>query len=85
MQPPKLGILAGSGVLPGRLIAACREARREVFVVAFERMARAEDINAAAHAWAHVGEVDRTLAMLREAGVEEVVMAGPVERPGQRS
>ena len=85
MQPPKLGILAGSGVLPGRLIAACREARREVFVVAFERMARAEDIDATAHAWAHVGEVDRTLALLREAGVEEVVMAGPVERPGLRS
>ena len=30
-----LGILAGSGALPGRLIEACAKARRPAFVLAF--------------------------------------------------
>lgn len=81
MTPTKLGILAGSGDLPGRLVAACRAARREVFVVAFEGVTEAEEIDACAHVWTHLGAVGRTLALLHEAGVEEVVLAGPVERP----
>ncbi|MCH7888375.1 MAG: UDP-2,3-diacylglucosamine diphosphatase LpxI [Proteobacteria bacterium] len=85
MRSPKLGILAGSGVLPRCLIDACREARRDVFVVAFEGIARAEDIDAAAHAWVHLGEVKRTFELLHEADVEEVVLAGPVGRPSLRS
>ncbi len=85
MRSPKLGILAGSGVLPRHLIDACREARRDVFVVAFESIARAEDIAAASHAWVHLGEVKRTLELLHEADVEEVVLAGPVGRPSLRS
>lgn len=85
MRSPKLGILAGSGVLPRCLIDACREARRDVFVVAFEGIARAEDIDAASHAWVHLGEVKRTFELLHEADVEEVVLAGPVGRPSLRS
>lgn len=85
MRTPKLGILAGSGVLPRHLIDACRETRRDVFVVAFEGIARAEDIDAASHAWVHLGKVKRTLELLHEADVEEVVLAGPVGRPSLRS
>ncbi len=85
MRSPKLGILAGSGVLPRCLIDACREARRDVFVVAFKGIARAEDIDAAPHAWVHLGEVKRTFELLHEADVEEVVLAGPVGRPSLRS
>ncbi len=80
MKPPKLGIVAGAGDLPGRLIAACHEARREVFVVAFEGIADVAPIDAVAHEWVRLGAVGRTLSLLHEAGVEEVVLAGPVGR-----
>ncbi len=80
----KLGILAGAGDLPGCLIAACRETRREVFVVAFEGFARAADVTPAPHQWAGLGAMDRTIELLHEAGVEEVVFAGAVARPSLR-
>ncbi len=81
MTPTKLGILAGSGDLPGRLVAACRAARREVFVVAFKGITQAEEIDACAHVWTHLGTVGRTISLLHQADVEEVVLAGPVDRP----
>ncbi len=85
MPTPKLGILAGSGGLPRRLLDACREARRDVFVVAFEGVSRAEDLDAGSHAWVRLGEVKRTIELLHQADVEEVVFAGPVGRPSLRS
>ncbi len=83
-RPPKLGILAGAGTLPGCLIAACREIRRDVFVVAFEGIAGADDVASAPHQWAGLGAVNRTIELLHEAGVEEVVFAGGVVRPSLR-
>ena len=81
MRAPRLGIIAGSGVLPDRLIGACREARRDTFVVGFKGITEAEEIDAVEHAWVHLGAVGQTLSLLHEAGVEEVVLAGPVGRP----
>jgi DUF1009 family protein len=81
----KLGILAGAGALPDRLINACREMRRDVFVIAFEGIACADDIAQAPHQWAGLGAVNRTIELLHEAGVEDVVLAGAVARPSLRS
>lgn len=80
-MPPKLGILAGGGDLPGRLIAACQSAAREVFVVAFEGETAAAALGAVPHAWTGVAAVGKTLKLLREAGCKEVVLAGPLRRP----
>ncbi len=80
-RPPKLGILAGAGALPGRLIDACRETRREFFVVGFEGIASADDVAGSTHQWVGLGEVNRTITLLHEAGVGEVVLAGAVARP----
>ncbi len=77
----KLGILAGGGPLPGYLIEACRAADRPFFVVAFEGQADAEVIGDAPHAWVRLGAAEDALGRLRAAGVEEIVMAGPVRRP----
>ncbi|MFQ5958019.1 MAG: LpxI family protein [Alphaproteobacteria bacterium] len=85
MRPPRLGIVAGGGALPGRLIAACRESRREVFVVALEGITDRDGLDAAAHAWVHLGAVERIIALLHEAAVEEVVLAGSVRRPSLRT
>ncbi len=79
--PPKLGILAGGGELPGRLAAACREAGREVFVVAFEGEADAEPLTGLDHAWTGLAAVGKTLGLLRDAGCQEVVLVGKIRRP----
>ncbi len=77
----KLGILAGGGPLPGYLIRACRDAARDVFVVAFENHADPVIVAEAPHEWVRLGEAGATLDMLRRHGVREVVLAGPVGRP----
>jgi hypothetical protein len=77
----KLGILAGSGELPLRVIDACRAVGRPVFVLALEGAANPEDFSGVPHAAVRLGAGAEGLRLLRENGVEELVMAGPVRRP----
>ena len=79
--PGTLGILAGSGALPGRLIESCRAARRPVFVLAFEGEADPATIAATPHAWCRLGAAASALDLLRANGVAELVLAGGVRRP----
>src|SRR5487761_1646314 len=76
-----LGILAGSGALPGRLIEACAEAGRPVFVLAFTGAADPAVVEKVPHAWIRLGQAGTGLAILRARGVRELVMAGGVQRP----
>ncbi len=85
MPLPKLAILAGDGPLPGRIVAACGESGRDVFVVAHEGITDADGIAAAPHGWVNLGAIERTIRMLHENQAEEVVLAGPVRRPSLTS
>jgi DUF1009 family protein len=80
----KLGILAGGGPLPGYLVEACRTSQRPVFVVAFEGHADPDVIARTPHAWVRLGAAGAALEHLHNAGVGEIVMAGPVRRPTLR-
>ena len=80
-MPKRLGILAGGGQLPGRMIEACRAADREFFVLAFEGQTDPAMVEDAPHAWVRLGAVGEAFGHLRAAGVEEIVLAGPVKRP----
>ncbi len=80
-----LGIVAGGGGLPRRLVEACRQAGREVFVLALEGAAEPETVAGVAHAWCPIGAAGRGLALLRENAVKELVLAGGVQRPSLTS
>lgn len=84
MSQPKLGIIAGGGPLPGRLIEACKASGREIFVVALKGHADPEAIGDAPQIWTRLGAVGKAEKAIREAGVREVVMIGPVRRPSIR-
>jgi UDP-2,3-diacylglucosamine hydrolase len=77
----RLGIIAGSGGLPRRLIEICRAAKREVFVLALEGEAEPESVENVAHAWCRMGAAAKGLALLRDNGVTDLVIAGGVRRP----
>ncbi|MGH7113279.1 MAG: LpxI family protein [Stellaceae bacterium] len=77
----KLGIIAGAGGLPRRLVEACRAAGRDVFVLALEGAAEPATVEGVAHAWCPVGAAGRCLDLLRENQVVELVLAGGVRRP----
>jgi DUF1009 family protein len=79
---PKLGLIAGGGELPVRLVETCRAAGRDLFVVALEGHADAGLAAAGAPlCWHRLGAVGAILDALRDAGVAEVVLAGRVRRP----
>ena len=76
---PKLGIIAGGGELPGRLVDACRAGGRDSFVLAYRGVGEVESV--VPDAWVDIGRVGDTFAALRAAACEEVVLAGPIRRP----
>jgi UDP-2,3-diacylglucosamine hydrolase len=78
---PKLGIIAGGGDLPVRLLEACRSAGREVFVLGLEGHADRDLIGPHVQFWSRLGAGGAMLDALREAGVQEIVLAGRVRRP----
>jgi DUF1009 family protein len=77
----RLGIIAGSGELPRRLVESCRAAGREVFVLALEGAAEPLALDGVPHAWCRLGAAARGLALLRENEVRDLVLAGGVRRP----
>ncbi len=77
----KLGIVAGGGALPARLVEVCRQNGRDVFVVAFEGDTDPATVAGVAHTWTGFATLGRVLERLREAGIGELVLVGPVKRP----
>lgn len=78
---PKLGILAGGGELPRLLISACREAGREVFVIAFEGQCDPQTAQGVAHAWVPLGKAGRAIELLKANGARDLIMAGRIRKP----
>ncbi len=81
----KLGILAGSGDLPRRLIDACRAADRPFFVLAFAGEADPATLSDVPHAVIRLGAAGEGFRILRENAVEELVFAGGIRRPSVTS
>lgn len=78
---PTLGILAGGGELPARLIEACQSQGRGYFILGFEGAVDAELLEGQPHARVRLGAIGEALVHLHEAGVKELVMAGRLKRP----
>jgi DUF1009 family protein len=85
VEPGPLGIIAGSGGLPRRVIDSCRAAGRSVFVLALEGEADRDLVDGVPHAWCRLGGAASGLDLLRANGVAELVLAGGVRRPSLAS
>lgn len=80
-MPPKLGILAGAGDMPARLVETCRDTGREFFVLAFDGQTDPGFLADIPHAWVRLGAAGRGIELLRAAGARDLVMAGSIQRP----
>jgi DUF1009 family protein len=80
-SPDRLGIVAGGGGLPARLVAACRAQQRDVFVLAIEGQADSTVTEGVPHAWVRLGAAGEGLRLLHAAGVVDLVLAGRIRRP----
>jgi DUF1009 family protein len=81
----KLGILAGAGELPRRVIEACRSAERPFFVLGFVDETDPAILADVPHAIVRLGAAGEGFRVLREAGVDEIVFAGGIRRPSVTS
>lgn len=78
----KLGIIAGGGTLPRRLIDYCLETKRDFFVLAIEGNAEKDFVDSSIpHLWIRLGQAGTGFKRLAEEKVEEVVMIGTIHRP----
>ena len=85
MSNGTLGIIAGSGDLPRRLIAACRAQGRPCFVLALQGQTDAATVAEVPHAWNRLGAAQEALDALHGAGVVDIVLAGRMKRPSLTS
>ncbi|HYM71423.1 MAG TPA: UDP-2,3-diacylglucosamine diphosphatase LpxI [Stellaceae bacterium] len=84
-QTGRLGIIAGGGGLPRRLIESCRAKGRDVFVLALRGAAEPATVENVAHAWCRLGAASTGLELLRSNGVTDLVLAGGIRRPSMAS
>lgn len=80
-MPPRLGIVAGGGSLPERLVEACRSQGRPFFVLAIEGQGDPQRFAGVPCRSVRLGAVGCAFELLHEGGAEEVVFAGAVRRP----
>lgn len=80
-MPPRLGIIAGQGDLPGLLADAARAQDRAPFILALEGQTSPDLVAGQDHVWVHLGAVGGAIEALRAAGCGEVVFAGAIKRP----
>ena len=76
-----LGLVAGGGGLPRRLIGACRAQDRPVFVFAFRGITDAETVAGTDHAWCRLGGAAQIKRLFKERSVGDICFAGRFRRP----
>lgn len=76
-----LGLIAGGGQMPHRVIAAARASGREVFAVVVEGWADPADFRAVPHITVRVGAGGHAIEQFRAHGVRQIVMCGRAQRP----
>ena len=77
----KLGMIAGSGMMPVEIIKHCNSIGREIFVVGLDPYAKEEELKEVPHIFAKMGEVGKMLKTLSKNDVHDIVLAGGIKRP----
>jgi len=80
----KLAILAGGGPLPRLLADAAVAQGRQVHIFAFEGFCEPATLAGMPHDVVPIAKVGRLFARMHAAACADVVLAGPVRRPGLR-
>ena len=75
--PAKLGIVAGGGDLPQKLISFCESKRIETFVVGLEGHANLSSV----HEMVRIGKAGQIIKLFKDKGYKDLVIIGSVKRP----
>lgn len=78
---PKLGIIAGGGDAPRRVVEACRAQGRDFFVICLQGQAAPDIAADAPHVWLTLGSGNQLKETVAAEKIAEIVMIGHVRRP----
>lgn len=77
----KIGLIAGSGMMPVEIISSCRTRGIEVFVAGLLPWADETVFQDIDHVMARLGEVGKIIKFFKAHGVQNLVLAGGIKRP----
>lgn len=80
-QPTKIGIVAGGGALPRKLLAYCDSKHIETFVVGLEGHTEPETVSARDHIITRIGAAGSIIKLFKDKGYKDLVIIGSVKRP----
>jgi UDP-2,3-diacylglucosamine hydrolase len=81
LEIAKLAIIAGSGSLPMRLIAACDNKGITPFIVGFEGQTDPAVIQGREYMWTRLGCAGSVMKTLKSHDIHDIVMIGSIRRP----
>lgn len=76
-----LGIIAGGGNIPVKLVQACNSFGIHPFIVALEGHAKPELVERYEHVWSRLGAVGKIIKTLKAHEIVDLVLIGSVDRP----
>lgn len=79
--PKKIGIIAGGGCLPARLVESCQNQNIEPFIVAFEGQTDMDIVSGYNHMKTRLGAAGQIISTLRAHDVHDLVLIGSIRRP----
>lgn len=77
-----LGVIAGGGAVPARLLAVCLRRGLRPVIVALEGQTDPALVEGHEHLWITLGKAGRAVEFLKDKGVRDLVLIGSVRRPG---
>lgn len=80
----RLGIVAGGGLLPKRLLQFCQAQNLNPFIVAFDGQADADLVAGFDHVVMRLGEAGKIIRLLKEREISDIIMIGSIKRPSAR-
>ena len=79
-----LGIIAGKGLLPQKLMQACLAQKRPFVILAFHGQTDPSLVENVPHAWVNLGAIGEALSYFKKHHVQELIFAGAIQRPPLR-
>lgn len=77
----KIGLIAGQGDLPNQVIGKCLQVGVPIYVIAYEGQTDPVMLKSVPHDYVNLGQVGKTIDLLRKNGVSKIVLAGKIDRP----
>ncbi len=82
--PAKLGIVAGGGQLPKKLIEFCDQKNIQIFIIGFDGQSDPSIMANHDHVMTRLGAAGQIVRHLKERGIQDLVLIGSIKRPHLR-